>query len=50
MNALMFMFLVFIMCATVQSNNLTEDQWEELEEQDEKLHEEESKEWEKQRN
>lgn len=38
MNALMFMFLVFIMCATVQSNNLTEDQWEELEEQDEKLH------------
>ena len=38
MNALMFIFLVFIMFVTVQSNNLTEDQWEELEEQDEKIH------------
>jgi hypothetical protein len=37
MNALIFMFL-FLMCVTVSTTNLTESQWEELEEQDEKIH------------
>jgi Na+-transporting methylmalonyl-CoA/oxaloacetate decarboxylase gamma subunit len=38
MNALIFIFLMFLLCVTVPTTNLTESQWEELEEQDEKLH------------